>query len=269
MIAVPFAVGDLVQICNDVERIKILQKGHGEWADAMNPTLGKIGRVLQIYHDNDLKVDVCGTSWTYNPAAVCKVASSDGSIPGSTGEGLRALLKKLYESHVSGDSVEELVKAAANGDSIRCEEVLKRPDADVNGVFASHTALQAASQNGHLEVIKILLKNNADVEIEDKDGDRAVHPAAFGDEPTVIELLARSGSDLNARNKRRQTPLHIAVNEGHVGVVKSLLELGCHSSLQVCFPALHSFLFCVSLLLLSYAFLSFFILVRSSFFFWF
>lgn len=142
-----FAVGDLVQICSDVDRIKILQKGHGEWADAMGPTLGKIGRVQQIYHDHDLKVDVCGTAWTYNPAAVTKVASSDGSMPGSTGEGLRALLKKLYECHVSGDAIEELVKAAANGDAARCDEILKRSDGDVNGVFASHTALQAASQS--------------------------------------------------------------------------------------------------------------------------
>ncbi len=31
--------------------------GHGEWAEAMAPTLGKIGRVQQIYHDNDLKVN--------------------------------------------------------------------------------------------------------------------------------------------------------------------------------------------------------------------
>ena len=51
-----FAVGDLVQICSDVERMKVLQRGHGEWADAMAPTMGKIGRVQQIYHDNDLKV---------------------------------------------------------------------------------------------------------------------------------------------------------------------------------------------------------------------
>ncbi|KAG8227572.1 hypothetical protein J437_LFUL000672, partial [Ladona fulva] len=79
-----FAVGDLVQICSDRERIKILQRGHGEWAEAMTPTLCKIGRVQQIYHDNDLKVEVCGTSWTYNPSAVTKVASSDGSIPGTT-----------------------------------------------------------------------------------------------------------------------------------------------------------------------------------------
>ena len=69
---------------------------------------------------------------------------------------------------------------------------------------------------------------------KDKDGDRAVHHAAFGDEAAVIELLHRGGGDLNARNKRRQTPLHIGVNKGHVGVVKVLLELGCHPSLQVC-----------------------------------
>nr|XP_042902854.1 E3 ubiquitin-protein ligase MIB1 [Parasteatoda tepidariorum] len=228
-----FAVGDLVQICRDLERVKILQRGHGEWAEAMLPTLGKIGRVQQIYHDNDLKVEVCSTSWTYNPAAVTKVAS-DGAIPGtSSGERLSALLKKLFETHVSGDVNEELVKAAANGDAQKCEEILKRSEADVNGVFASHTALQAASQNGHIEVIKILLRHNADVEIEDKDGDRAVHHAAFGDEPGVMELLARAGADLNARNKRRQTPLHIAVNKGHVGVVRSILELGCRPSLQV------------------------------------
>ena len=36
-----YAVGDLVQICIDMERIKILQKGHGEWAEAMVPVSGK------------------------------------------------------------------------------------------------------------------------------------------------------------------------------------------------------------------------------------
>ena len=41
-----FAVGDLVQICSDVERMKVLQRGHGEWADAMAPTLGKIEFLL-------------------------------------------------------------------------------------------------------------------------------------------------------------------------------------------------------------------------------
>ncbi|KOB78892.1 E3 ubiquitin-protein ligase mind-bomb [Operophtera brumata] len=117
-----FAVGDLVQVCADQER-----------------TLGKIGRVQQIYHDNDLKVEVCNTSWTYNPNAVTKVASSDGT-----------LLKKLFESHVTGDANEELVKAAANGDAVRCGEVLGRSDgaqACVNGFYGGHTALQVPTSS--------------------------------------------------------------------------------------------------------------------------
>ena len=42
----------------------------------------------QIYHDNDLKVEVCGTSWTYNPLAVTKVAS-EGSVATSSSGGER------------------------------------------------------------------------------------------------------------------------------------------------------------------------------------
>ncbi len=73
-------------------------------------------------------------------------------FPSFSGERLSALLKKLFETHVSGDLTEELVKAAANGDTQKAEELVAREECNVNGVFAGHTALQAASQNGHLEV---------------------------------------------------------------------------------------------------------------------
>lgn len=82
-------------------------------------------------------------------------------------------------------------------------------------------------------MIRVLLRHSADADVEDKDGDRAVHHAAFGDEPGALRLLRSAGADLNARNRRRQTALHIAVNKGHLAVVRTLLELGCHPSLQV------------------------------------
>ena len=47
-------------------------------------------------------------------------------------ERLSALLKKLFETHVPGDAVEELVKAAANGDSQRVEELLVKDEANVS-----------------------------------------------------------------------------------------------------------------------------------------
>uniref|UniRef100_A0A8C8JJ55 RING-type E3 ubiquitin transferase n=1 Tax=Oncorhynchus tshawytscha TaxID=74940 RepID=A0A8C8JJ55_ONCTS len=210
-----FLVGDLVQICYDIDRIKLLQRGHGEWAEAMLPTLGKVGRVQQIYSDSDLKVEVCGTSWTYNPAAVTKVAPAGSAVTNASGERLSQLLKKLFETQESGDINEELVKAAANGDLAKVEDILKRPDVDVSDPCIQHS-------------FRIYLLQ---IEI-DKDGDRAVHHASFGDEGSVIEVLQRGGADLNARNKRRQTPLHIAVNKGHLQVVKTLLDFGCHPSLQ-------------------------------------
>ena len=30
-------LNDLVEICDDIDKIKVLQRGHGEWAEAMRP----------------------------------------------------------------------------------------------------------------------------------------------------------------------------------------------------------------------------------------
>ena len=50
-------------------------------------------------------------------------------------ERLSALLKKLFETHLTGDVNEELVKAAANGDSAKCDEILARPDTNVSTIL--------------------------------------------------------------------------------------------------------------------------------------
>jgi E3 ubiquitin-protein ligase mind-bomb len=68
-----------------------------------------------------------------------------------------------------------------------------------------------------------------------------MHHAAFGDEAEIVQELGKAGADLNARNKRRQTPLHVAVNKGHILVVKVMLDLKCHPSLQVSFVSKNVF----------------------------
>ena len=44
--ATQFNIGDLVQICNDVERVRGLQRGHGEWTEAMEAVSGLILQTL-------------------------------------------------------------------------------------------------------------------------------------------------------------------------------------------------------------------------------
>lgn len=53
-------------------------------------------------------------------------------------ERLSQLLKKLFETQESGDLNEELVKAAANGDVAKVEDLLKRPDVDVSLLFGEY-----------------------------------------------------------------------------------------------------------------------------------
>lgn len=50
----------------------------------------------------------------------------------------------------------------------------------MNATHESKTALQIASYEGKLDVVKYLLDKKADVNIKDDEGDTALHYAAFG-----------------------------------------------------------------------------------------
>lgn len=42
------------------------------------------------------------------------------------------------------------------------------------------TALQVASHLGHMEVVKVLIQANANIDLKDDEGDSALHYAAYG-----------------------------------------------------------------------------------------
>ena len=48
----------------------------------------------------------------------------------------------------------------------------------------------------------------------------------------TFALLKEANADLNSRNKRQQTALHVAVNKGYIGNVRALLDAGVHVNLQ-------------------------------------
>lgn len=68
-------------------------------------------------------------------------------------ERLSQLLKKLFETQESGDLNEELVKAAANGDVAKVEDLLKRPDVDVSVLFWDYLFWGASSTKGRAAVV--------------------------------------------------------------------------------------------------------------------
>lgn len=79
-----FNVGDRVLICSDEQRLRQAQKGHGEWSHEMIGVLGKQGRILQVYADGDIRVNVNGQSFTFNPQCCIPLTSSSSATATTT-----------------------------------------------------------------------------------------------------------------------------------------------------------------------------------------
>ena len=64
------------------------------------------------------------------------------------------------------------MKGAAGGDVGRVDQLLASEACGVDDKFSGRTALHAASQNGHYDVVRCLVRYNANIEEEVRFGDR-------------------------------------------------------------------------------------------------
>jgi len=86
----------------------------------------------------------------------------------------------------------------------------------VAGVGVGAPEEAAGTEPEVLETVVLLLKLGADVNAVDKNGETAMHGAAYRNHPKVVQLLADRGAKIevwNRPNKTGLTPLVIA--EGH------------------------------------------------------
>ncbi|KAH9073526.1 hypothetical protein EDB83DRAFT_2549922 [Lactarius deliciosus] len=86
------------------------------------------------------------------------------------------------------------------------------------------TALHSASVEGHVEVVRSLLKFGADVDARGIRGQSPLQLASYGGHLNVVRCLLDHGADAEFRGDIRMTPLFSAATFGTLDIVRVLLE---------------------------------------------
>ncbi|KAM4840919.1 ankyrin repeat domain-containing protein 29 isoform 3-T3 [Thomomys bottae] len=143
-----------------------------------------------------------------------------------------ALLKLLLNSgRVDVDCRDShgttLLMVASYAGHIDCVRELVLQGADINLQRESGTtALFFAAQQGHNDVVRFLFGFGASTECRTKDGATALFLAAQGGYLDVIRLLLSSGAKVNQPRQDGTAPLWIASQMGHSEVVRVMLLRG-------------------------------------------
>ena len=89
------------------------------------------------------------------------------------------------------------------------------------------TALIVSSQNGHQQVVELLLEKQVDPNVQtSKNGTTALIEASQQGHYQVVEILLKNGADPNIHNDEEVTALSLAILQGHYQVVEVLLKNG-------------------------------------------
>ena len=91
---------------------------------------------------------------------------------------------------------------------------------------AGQTALSLCAAEGHLECLKVMLTQGADIGTPCSGGMQALHHGANRYQEACMEALIAGGADVNAPTDTGLTPTYISVTRGVLACVKMLVAAG-------------------------------------------
>lgn len=124
------------------------------------------------------------------------------------------------------------LEAAVEHRSCEVVELLLANGAHVNALSPNYgTALNAAAFQGNAHMVKRLLQAGANPCLNTRDG-TALHTAVDGKgDPETIKILLQYPLDIDLLSgESRQTPLHIAIEEGHIKAARILIDAGADTT---------------------------------------
>jgi len=107
-------------------------------------------------------------------------------------------------------------------------EVILNSDFDVNFLIRGQTPLHFAINDQNLNMIKVLIKHNADLEMKNVFKETALNSAVRTGNIEIISYLLKKGALANTQASDSTTPLEFAMNKGDAKAVDILKQHGAH-----------------------------------------
>ena len=140
----------------------------------------------------------------------------------------RRLIERGADVNARNDNGGTALMFAAIPGHLETMTLLMDHGADANAFGHFHwTALMVAASKGHGDGVRLLLRNGADPNVQDTYGWTPLMRAVYGNKhDAVAALLEDERLNLEARDERGATALHVAVERGRSAFVALLLARG-------------------------------------------
>ncbi|KAL5089141.1 hypothetical protein Trisim1_005994 [Trichoderma cf. simile WF8] len=143
-------------------------------------------------------------------------------------EVMKILAGSADEDAVSSYGWLVLISAAIRGDANTVGRLLatNKVDPDSKDKRAGRTALSWATENGHTEVVQLLLDTNkVNVNSVNSDGSTPLHYASLRQHEDIVKvLLDTRGIDVNLQDVYGYSPLHLSARRGYEAIAQLFLR---------------------------------------------
>ena len=181
--------------------------------------------IVKLLLERDADAMICDDARV--KCSALTVAARNGHV-----EVVNLLLAAGVDKESRDDRNRTALYAAAANNKPKVVQCLCEDKANVN-VYGLNkwTPLTCAVNDGYVEVIKVLLKNGNGVDLEMRDGivgynSTPLFHAVKKNQPEIVELLCKAGAKVNVYNNEGDTPLTKAAIKGYTEIVKTLLTYG-------------------------------------------
>ena len=148
--------------------------------------------------------------------------------------GLQTIFFHIYFQqldHIYDQSFPPLIKATMSGNVMYVKTILSSNHVDLDQecniifdglVVYGATALWVASCLRHLDIVKLLVENGANVNYNTTAQSMPLRAACYEGRRNIVEYLIEQGANVNLCNEYKNTCLMIAAYKGHEDVVCEL-----------------------------------------------